>query len=82
MSWPRPASGWREAASKAPGWVMKEPTSSEVTLLKETPDAGSWMVCDALEGESVGCDLRPVNASQTPILAVMEMEERGGRAGD
>lgn len=69
MSWLRPASGWRAEASKAPGWVMKEPTSSEETLLNDTPAAGSWMVCDALEDESEGCDLRPVNASQTPILA-------------
>jgi hypothetical protein len=38
--------------------------------LKETPAAGSWMVCDALEleGASEGCALRPVNASQTPIV--------------
>jgi hypothetical protein len=41
--------------------------------LKETPAAGSWMVCDALEGVSEGCDLRPVNASQTPIVAVVRM---------
>ena len=72
MSWPRPARGWRAEASKAPGVVMKEPTSSWVTLLKETPGAGSWMVCDALEGASWGCDLRPVNASQTPILCCVE----------
>jgi hypothetical protein len=41
------------------------------------------MVCDALvEGASWGCDLRPVNASQTPILAVLEvLEERKSEVG-
>jgi hypothetical protein len=37
-------------------------------VLNETPAAGSWMVCDELEGASEGCALRPVNASQTPIV--------------
>jgi hypothetical protein len=89
VSWPRPASGWRAEASKAPGVVMKEPTSSEDMLLNETPAAGSWMVCDALEleGASEGCALRPVNASQTPIVmdsGVLVFEEGGeeGVGGD
>lgn len=73
MSWPRPARGWRAEASKAPGCVMKEPTSSEETLLKETPGAESWRVCDALEELSEGWDLRPVNASQTPILTAEDV---------
>lgn len=66
---------------------MKEPTSSEETLLNETPGAESWRVCDALEEElSEGWDLRPVNASQTPILTAEDVwrVERvaGGSWGD
>lgn len=56
---------------------MKEPTSSEETLLNVTPAAGSCRLSCWVVMSDAGCALRPVNMSQTPMVLVLSEEYEG-----